>query len=295
MEDAYVLQLSDRKFNEFYLCFCGYAKCNPLHSFGPAVRPNYILHYILEGKGIYQVDGQQYELQKGQGFVIEPDIQTFYQADIKNPWTYIWVGFYGTHAYEYLSDLGLNHNNLIFQSDKMKELKDIVFEMLNHNTSSVKNEYLLQGLLFQFFSCLMLDMTMIKGKNSKSDRSNGNRYVKKAIEFIQNNYANSIKVTDIANYISINRSYLYTLFQESLGISPQEYLTNFRITRASQLLILTDISIESVAISCGYKDPLVFSKIFKEKFLIPPSKYRNINRKITKEKLNNNINNLNNI
>ena len=48
MENAYVLQLSDQKFQDLYLCFCGYAKCEPLHSFGPAVRPNYILHYILE-------------------------------------------------------------------------------------------------------------------------------------------------------------------------------------------------------------------------------------------------------
>ena len=62
MEDSYVLQLLAPKFKEFYLCFCGYAKCNPLHSFGPAVRPNYIIHYILEGKGIYQVGEQKYEL-----------------------------------------------------------------------------------------------------------------------------------------------------------------------------------------------------------------------------------------
>lgn len=49
MEHAYVKQLSDRKFRELYLCFCGYAKCQPLHSFGPAVRPNYIL---FDGKNV---------------------------------------------------------------------------------------------------------------------------------------------------------------------------------------------------------------------------------------------------
>lgn len=51
MENSYVLHLSDHNFNDLYLCLCGYSKCEPLHSFGPAVRPNYILHYILEGKG----------------------------------------------------------------------------------------------------------------------------------------------------------------------------------------------------------------------------------------------------
>ena len=52
MEDAYVLQLLEPKFKEFHLLFCGYAECKPLHSYGPATRPNYIIHYVMGGKGI---------------------------------------------------------------------------------------------------------------------------------------------------------------------------------------------------------------------------------------------------
>ena len=47
MEDSYVLQLLKPKFKDFYLCFCGFAECEPLHSYGPAARPNYILHYVV--------------------------------------------------------------------------------------------------------------------------------------------------------------------------------------------------------------------------------------------------------
>ena len=81
MEEAHVYLFKNRKFSDFYLCFCGYAKCEPLHSFGPAVRPNYLMHIITEGRGKYSVDGKQYELKAGQGFLIEPEVQTFYQAD----------------------------------------------------------------------------------------------------------------------------------------------------------------------------------------------------------------------
>ncbi len=52
MEDSYVLQLLKPKFKNFHLCFCGFAECKPLHSYGPAARPNYILHYVMKGKGI---------------------------------------------------------------------------------------------------------------------------------------------------------------------------------------------------------------------------------------------------
>ena len=98
MEDSYVLQLLKPKFKDFHLCFCGFAECKPLHSYGPAARPNYILHYVMKGKGIYQVGETKYQLKEGQAFLIEPESLTFYQADKKDPWSYLWVGFGGTEA-----------------------------------------------------------------------------------------------------------------------------------------------------------------------------------------------------
>lgn len=99
------------------------------------------------------------------------------------------------------------------------------------------------------------------------------------MEYIQNNYYNGINVTDIANYVCINRSYLYTLFREHMQISPQDYLTNYRITRALELLSITDLPVEGVAQSCGYRDSLVFGRIFKAKKGITPSQYRKESRK----------------
>ena len=90
----------------------------------------------------------------------------------------------------------------------------------------------------------------------------------------EGNYCNPIKVTDIADYVCINRSYLYTLFQNSLGMSPQQFLTTFRITKATELLQLTALSIEGIAISCGYQDPLVFTKAFRQMKKMSPSAYR---------------------
>ncbi len=130
MEDSYVLQVPDRKFSDLYLCTCGYSKCEPLHSFGPAVRPHFLLHYILEGQGQYQVGSQSYKLEAGQGFLIEPEVRTFYQADSHAPWTYLWVGFDGMRAREYLGDIGLSGSRLTFRCSKKDELQALVFNIL---------------------------------------------------------------------------------------------------------------------------------------------------------------------
>ena len=277
MEDSYVLQLLAPKFKEFYLCFCGYAKCNPLHSFGPAVRPNYIIHYILEGKGIYQVGEQKYELSQNQGFLIEPETLTFYQATLDISL----IGFGGARARQMLHDIGLNSSQLIFQCTYGNDLKQIILDMLKHTQSTTSNIYYLQGKLYEFFSVLSRDAA-IETAPAISQESN---YILEAISFIRNNYSRGVSVADVAAHLNINRSYLYTLFKNTLDISPKNFLTNFRISRAREQLILTDYSVEYIAHSCGYHDTLVFSIAFKSIIGFTPREYRKRNRTETHDNL----------
>ena len=222
MEDAYVLTLKNRKFSEFYLCYCGYAKCEPLHSFGPAVRPNYLIHLILEGKGRYQIGDTQYELTAGQGFLIEPEVQTFYQADKDDPWTYLWVGFNGSRSQEYLADIGLGSNHKIFQCEDTSGLRQLLVEILKKNTYTVENDFYREGFLYTFFGLLSGN---IKGENI-SRHETENLYVRKALEYIQNNYHYGIRVSDIADYVGVTRGYLHTLLTSprrnisSITVSP---------------------------------------------------------------------------
>ena len=282
MEDAFVLELSESKFKDLFLCFCGYARCQPLHSFGPAVRPNYVLHYILERRGLYQAGERRYRLEAGEGFLIEPNVPTFYQADQKEPWSYLWVGFGGSRAGEYLNAMGLSARHPIFACDRDQELYSIVRDMMEHNTFGIADDLRRNGLLGVFLSVLAQGAGVV----ARDEEDKGNQYVKKAVSFIQSNYCNPIKVTDVADYVCINRSYLYTLFQNYLGMSPQQFLSTFRITKARELLDSTSYPIESIALSCGYNDALVFTKAFRAMKGMSPSQYRRLShRENSKEQL----------
>ncbi|XCP83972.1 AraC family transcriptional regulator [Roseburia hominis] len=270
MEEILAVQLSEMTSHELYFCFCGFENCKPLHSFGPAVRPNYIIHYILEGKGIFKTGEQRYELNPGEGFLIVPEKVTFYQADKETPWSYLWIGFAGEAAAQYLSKIGLGTEMPVFRSDKREEFTQIVNEMLECRPCTMANQFRRESLLYEFFHIIAEDIEL----ETSQERMDENKYVGAAVEFIQNNYYNPIKVSQIADYVNINRSYLYLLFRETLGMSPQEYLTNYRVSRARELLTLTDLSIESVAYSCGYRDALVFSKAYKSRMGVPPLKFR---------------------
>lgn len=270
MEKSYVMQLKNRQFSEFYLCFCGYAKCEPLHSFGPAVRPNYLLHLILQGKGRYTVGEECWDLEAGQGFLIEPETQTFYQADEKEPWSYIWVAFDGTRAKDYLAEIGLGAGKRIFRCESMAKLRDMLFDILKRNTYSVENDFLRQSFLYAFFAVLSRELTVDSMSRSQTE----NLYVRKAVEYIQNNYSDGIRVSDIADFIGISRGYLHKLFVGSLAQSPQEYLINYRLTRGRELLENSRLSVETISQSCGYAEPLVFAKQFKKMMGKTPTQFR---------------------
>ena len=245
MEKAYKLEFAGEQTGSLYVNCCGLSRTEPMHSFGPALKPHYLIHYILSGKGKFSIGGEEYPLEAGYGFLITPDELAFYQADEEEPWTYVWVGFSGTQAVEYLGNMGLSVRQPIFKSEASEELYRIVKDMMEHNTYGLSNDLRRNGQLGIFLSVIAEGSRVEK----HGDDDKANIYVRKAVSFIQNNYCNPIKVTDVADYVCINRSYLYTLFQNSMGMSPQQFLMTFRITKATELLQLTSLPIESIALS----------------------------------------------
>ena len=256
MEDSYVLQLLKPKFKDFHLCFCGFAECKPLHSYGPAARPNYILHYVMKGKGIYQVGETKYQLKEGQAFLIEPESLTFYQADKTDPWSYLWVGFGGTEAQRFVRDLGLNSRQLTCECEYGEELKEIVFEMLYHTSSTAENLYYLQGKLYQFFSVLARGIEIQQYSNDTKESI----HVQEAIAYIKNYYSQKITVEDIANYLALNRSYFITIFISTrkccfysvfryLSSDLLHFYSNFKPIFSVQLLLLFSFLLKRACIN----------------------------------------------
>ena len=83
-----------------------------------------------------------------------------------------------------------------------------------------------------------------------------------------------ISVEDVADYTGVSRSYLFRLFQGMMNQSPKEYLLQYRIGQACQLLNQTDLTVGSIAHSVGFEDNLYFSKVFKKYKSCTPSEYR---------------------
>ena len=76
----------------------GEEECVPSHSFGPFIREYFLIHYCIDGKGTFSVEGKTYKVSKGEIFIICPGQVTVYTADADDPWHYAWIGFSGKEA-----------------------------------------------------------------------------------------------------------------------------------------------------------------------------------------------------
>ena len=270
MEEADVIEFSEKSPIGLELCYAGISQCAPLHSYGPAVRPNHLIHIVLKGKGLFCKGEERFALAAGQGFLIEPDQLTFYQADETDPWEYCWVGFRGSRSAELLSELDLGSSHPVFSCRNTEVFRDLITKIMTIQGGHLSERLLRDARLLEFFS-LLAGQLQLQTSSREQTRS---EYVRQAIAFIQGNYDQPILVADVARQIGIDRTYLYMLFVEQLGVTPKNYLKAYRLSRARELLKVTNLSIANIAESCGYSDPLVFSKAFRQEYGMTPSAWR---------------------
>lgn len=262
-----------RDYVDLYLSYCGMENCDAGFGFGPQARTEYVIHVVTKGKGIYRVNGSTYSLSVNQAFLIAPGVETYYEADIDEPWSYMWIGFNGLKSYECMANAGFTKDYPIITIGCRNELQVCIQELLEARQLTYFNELKRGSLLMKFMAILVEDYTLRNSEHISYDYP-GAIYVKHAINYLSLNFSKKIKINDLANYIGINRSYLTNSFKKAIGISPQEFLVNLRMSKAISLLQKTSLPISSIAVQVGYDDPLAFSKIFKQKYGASPKAYR---------------------
>ena len=120
------------------MLFCGIQDCQPLYSYGPAIRDSYIFHVCTKGKGTFYSGESSYAIETGQGFLIRPDRLTFYQADETEPWSYVWVAIDGSDIERYFQLIGTSPDHPVFTCPDPEKAKKYVLDMIAHHKMSLQ-------------------------------------------------------------------------------------------------------------------------------------------------------------
>lgn len=103
---------------------------------------------------------------------------------------------------------------------------------------------------------------------------NENPVIKKICDYINDNLGQDISLEQMAEYAGVSSFYLSKLFKEEKGVTFINFLTDRRLEKACQLLKGSELSIKEITAQIGYNDQNYFSRLFKNKFGLSPSEYK---------------------
>ena len=94
------------------------------------------------------------------------------------------------------------------------------------------------------------------------------------LSYIQDNYMKPIQIQDIADAASISKRECLRCFQRVIKTSPKQYIIDFRIRKAKELLSETNMQLLEICEACGFQDQSYFTKIFRKVTGVTPRKWR---------------------
>lgn len=250
----------NRRYSDVNPEVCGKEHCLPLHSYGPAVRSYWLLHFVVSGKGIFKTRRGEYELGKNEMFIIRPNDVTSYCADENDPWAYMWIGFSTQLALPQI----LSSNDVIY-APYLADIFNECVDMKDISEGCRGYEAYLCSKIWE------LRARLEEGENSSGETVEG--YIRSALNIMDSEYLRGITVEEVAERLHLNRSYFTKLFSKVMMVPPRDYLAALRMNKAAELMCDGGFSVSIAAASVGYPDVFSFSRAFKNYYGLSPTDY----------------------
>ncbi|KRF03142.1 AraC family transcriptional regulator [Paenibacillus sp. Soil766] len=261
--------------SDFTVLFAGESQTKPEHRLGPKVYDYYLIHYVLSGRGVFSTHGEEYAIGAGDSFVIEPEQLISYVSDELDPWHYCWIAFNGAQAAKLVGEARLTPANPIIHNARNRHMP-VLFRQIQLALKSKKSNAQLKAtgylslLLGEY--CETLSTPVITGLVTEDE---SDRIVQQAIHYLSTQYAEPITIEMMAESLGYNRAYLSRMFKRHTKVTPVTFLLKLRVDKARLLLReRLELTIEQIAASVGFYDPLYFSKQFRRWYGVSPSEYR---------------------
>jgi hypothetical protein len=236
-------QLSEQKNYTTGLVQWGREDCSPGHEFG-GIRDYYLLHIIQQGEGVYHSRRKRWKLSRGDAFLIFPGQKHSYQADLKEPWSYFWLGFTGEFS-DLFAPLCINPDNPILHTDTPEELLKIFSEIPSQRI------YQHPGIRLENLGRL----NTILGKLSRGKAQS----------------KDNAPLTGKEGSHHVHSMELF--YKEQTGTTLGSSIRNLRLLKAEEYL-KTGWSAKETAYSCGYRDYNNFLKAFKKAYGMTPGAFK---------------------
>lgn len=242
---------------------------------------------ITEGRAVIIAGNEKYTIHKGEGFFINSSIlhgcwdldgsASRFHSIVFHP-RLVGGSMDSVFYLNYIKPLLENHT---LESIHLKQETAWQAEVLNAIESAWQAAYHeLSGYEFKVRNALSEMIFLLQCNISNTNRSftakktrNSDR-IKSMLRYIHEHYREELNITKIAESASISESECLRCFHSTIHITPIQYVRQYRIQRAANLLAATEERISDIAMQCGFQDMSYFTKTFREMKGCTPTEFR---------------------
>ncbi|WP_052421352.1 AraC family transcriptional regulator [Paenibacillus sp. FSL R7-0273] len=249
---------------------------------------------VLEGSINVTVLEREETMEVGDGFLILPErlhtLKPHKDAKVVKYFTFIFepsllTGFKGSffeHAY-YLP--ALSKQETFFKFNIQDKWTHPIFEQMkwayDHESEGspafqLKVQRIIQDVWILLWNNLL-------SKEEDGSRKHHNSRILKMIEYLHTNYSSKFSLSDMATHCNVSRGECCRYFKKMMHMTISEYVMEFRVSKAVELLKSTDLAISEISESVGFSSQSYFIESFKKKMRLSPLAYRKFLKENPKE------------
>jgi AraC-like DNA-binding protein len=256
----------------FYIHNCGHFYANQGYYTEREGLDNYLLIYTVSGNGILQYKGAEYMLKPGEVFIISCVDHHFYRTGPEGTWEIKWVHFNGSACRSYLDLIAAESSCIVslpdpsFVERSLDEMPELIIK--NDILSDARLSMLMTGIITEIVA------NRLSPANNRKYQQHS-EIIGTAADYIKANYARDINMDAILKRVHISEYHFIRLFKKYTGMSPYEYLINYRVNKSKALLKETGLTINEISFKVGFNNVNNFIRDFKKLVGTTPLKYRN--------------------
>jgi AraC-like DNA-binding protein len=244
--------------------------------------------YILNGSMLLQVDTESFIVSKGDIIFIPPNLIHGATCCNDTPCDFYAIVFHPSFIQSSLNDVIQQRyiepfllkitKKYYYNNGKLKELDNLRTTVTNiietYNLKCFGFELLIKSYVLQILFLMIEFHSNVKERSGKDDVLTINR-IKKILIFLEANYQKQFSLADWASCIYLSKEQFSRIFKNYFNTTPIDYLVNYRINKAADLLISTDRSIIDISLDTGFQSANYFAIAFKNKTRMTPRAFRN--------------------
>lgn len=250
--------------------------------------------YCHEGVGEFIVEEHEYKFEPGVFVIVPPNILHTTNSKVNTKAFWEWMYFDIERYVNILYQL-----NLVFDSTFIKNIYEkpivsdenkypVLAEIIKNimREAGEKKPYYRESIKGWLYSFMFEVLRINTDINEKENKKKHLFMIRRAIEFVADNYNREIKILDLAKACNMSESHFRRNFLETMNMRPNDYINLIRIQKACELIKQTEKSMEDIAYSVGFITMSTFDRNFKKLLGVSPCKWKKFNSKLSNYNIN---------